>query len=252
MSMQHDLTPKRFTGSLVALSIVLLWLSSLEFLSFTDLEQLSLTWIIPIILGRTFLQTGLFVIAHDAIHGVVFPANLWLNHWIGRLAVTLFALLSYQKLYLNHWQHHHHPGQASDPDFHDGIHRNAFTWYLKFMAGYLDIKQSVVLIFGIGIIFLTLHSRFHIPVVNLLLFWVLPILLSSMQLFLFGTFFPHRLCHDGSAKSVNDGNSHSATSSNYPVIWSFLSCYHFGYHWEHHAYPYLPWYKLPSIHKHKQ
>ncbi|MBT9316607.1 fatty acid desaturase [Leptothoe spongobia] len=231
---------------------MLLWLSSLEFLALIDIRQLSLLWFLPAILGRTFLQTGLFIVAHDAIHGAVLPGSLRLNYWFGQLAVTLYAFLSYQKLSLNHWQHHRHPGQASDPDFHDGIHRNIFAWYLKFMQSYLDVKQSVSLFFGIGILFLTLHVGFHIPVVNLLLFWILPIFLSSIQLFFFGIFLPHRLCSESFAGSGDIENSHCSTSSYYPIIWSFITCYHLGYHWEHHEYPYLPWYKLPFVQKSKQ
>ncbi|WP_208766779.1 fatty acid desaturase [Nostoc flagelliforme] len=29
-----------------------------------------------------------------------------------------------------------------------------------------------------------------------------------------------------------------------------MSCYHFGYHQEHHEYPDVPWWKLPAY-KHK-
>lgn len=251
---QPDSPVKPLTGLQVASVIVMLWISSLVFLSFIDVVQLTPLWILVAILGRTFVQTGLFIVAHDAIHGAVLPSDHRLNHWIGQLALTLYALLSYEKLSLNHWQHHRHPGQVGDPDFHDGIHRNRFAWYLKFMKGYLDAKQRVVLFFGMGLIFFTLHSGFHVPVTNLFLFWVLPIALSSMQLFLFGTYLPHRVAKGeatptGSvgAESDNAENSHYATSSNYPPVWSFLTCYHFGYHWEHHEYPFLPWYCLPSV-----
>jgi beta-carotene/zeaxanthin 4-ketolase len=236
---QPDLKLKPLTGLLVASGIVVLWIGSLELLSFIDVAQLTPSWILPAILGRTFIQTGLFIVAHDAIHGSVIPSDRQLNRWIGQLALALYALLSYQKLSLNHWQHHRYPGQVSDPDFHDGLHRNFFAWYLKFMKGYLDVRQRVILFFGMGIIFLILHSGFHIPVANLFLFWVLPIVLSSMQLFLFGTYLPHRL--------DNVENSHHATSSNHSLILSFLTCYHFGYHWEHHEHPALPWYSLPSV-----
>jgi beta-carotene/zeaxanthin 4-ketolase len=106
------------------------------------------------------------------------------------------------------------------------------------MKGYLDVGQTIVQFFGMGILFLTLHFGFHVSITNLFWFWVLPILLSTMQLFFFGTYLPHR--------ADNAENSHHAISSNYPLIWSFLTCYHFGYHWEHHEYPLLPWYKLPS------
>lgn len=250
---KRDLKTESITGLLVASAIVILWISSLVLLSLTDLSSIDIKltslWILPAVLGRTFIQTGLFIVAHDAIHGVVMPDDRRLNHWIGRLAVTLYAFLSYQKLSLNHWQHHRHPAQASDPDFHDGIHPNVFAWYLKFMKGYLDARQMLVLFFGMGAASFTLHSGFHIPDANLLLFWVLPLTLSSMQLFFFGTYLPHRA---GAAEPSNSEKSHRATSSNYPLLWSFLTCYHFGYHWEHHEYPLLPWYRLPAVRQNKR
>ena len=30
-----------------------------------------------------------------------------------------------------------------------------------------------------------------------------------------------------------------------PLV-SFVSCYHFGYHWEHHVAPHVPWWRLPE------
>jgi len=90
-----------------------------------------------------------------------------------------------------------------------------------------------------GTIFFIFHVGFRIAIMNLLLFWVLPTVLSTMQLFFFGTYLPHHL-------STSE-NAYRVTSSNYPIIWSFLACYHFGYHWEHRQYPSLPWYELPSV-----
>lgn len=217
-----------------------LWVGSLVFLLSVDIVQWVPLYLLPVILGRTFIQTGLFIVAHDAIHGVVLPSNRRLNDGIGQLALTLYALLPYEKLALNHSHHHQNPGQVSDPDFHDGVHSDGFSWYLKFMKGYLDTRQRVVLLLGMSLVFYGLHLGVHIPIINLLLFWILPLILSSMQLFFFGTYLPHR-----SPRHENN-NSHHAISSNYTLIFSFLTCYHFGYHWEHHEYPFLPWYKLPS------
>jgi beta-carotene/zeaxanthin 4-ketolase len=241
---QHEPQSHALKGLLVATVIVMLWIGSLAFLSFIDISELIPLWILPAILGRTFIQTGLFIVAHDAIHGSVIPKHRRLNDSIGRLAVTLYAVLDYQKLAVNHWQHHRQPGQASDPDFHDG---NIWIWYLKFMKGYLNFRQIVIQFFGLGIIFITLYFGFHVPVLNLFLFWILPIFLSTMQLFFFGTYLPHRSRSFGSAESSHPKNSYHATSSNYSLIWSFLTCYHFGYHWEHHEYPFLAWYELPSV-----
>jgi fatty acid desaturase len=233
---QHDPKLQSNKGLLVATIVVMLWIGSLVFLSSIDLAQLLPGWILLGVLGRTFIQTGLFIVAHDAIHGSVCARNRKLNDAIGQFAVRLYAVLDYQKLAINHRQHHLQPGQAGDPDFHDC---NRFIWYLKFMKGYLNFQQLVFQCLGLGTIFMSLHFGLHVPVPNLFLFWILPIFFSTIQLFFFGTYLPHR--------PSNPENSHQATSSNYPPIWSFLTCYHFGYHWEHHEYPWLAWYDLPSV-----
>jgi beta-carotene/zeaxanthin 4-ketolase len=78
----------------------------------------------------------------------------------------------------------------------------------------------------------------HSPL-NLVLWWILPLTLSSIQLFIFGTYLPHR--------QSESENTHRAWTIDYPLCLSFLSCYHFGYHWEHHEYPRTPWYRIPAI-----
>jgi beta-carotene ketolase (CrtW type) len=78
-----------------------------------------------------------------------------------------------------------------------------------------------------------------VPPANLILFWAGPALLSTVQLFAFGTYLPHREPDGGYT------NRHHACSNDYPVWLSFLTCYHFGYHLEHHQYPNVPWWQLP-------
>jgi beta-carotene/zeaxanthin 4-ketolase len=241
---QHKPKLQSLTGILIATIIAIVWIGSLAFLSFIDIYKLLPLWILPAVLGRIFIQTGLFIVAHDAIHGSVCSSNRKLNDAIGQFAVTLYALLDYQKLAVNHWQHHRQPGQAGDPDFHDC---NRFIWYLKFMKGYLNFRQIIIQFLGLGTIFITLYFGLHIPIPNLFLFWILPIFFSTMQLFYFGTYLPHRFSRGEPTPTSDPENSHQATSSNYPLVWSFLTCYHFGYHWEHHEYPWLAWYHLPSV-----
>jgi beta-carotene/zeaxanthin 4-ketolase len=235
---QHELKSPPQVGIAIAAIVVAIWLGSLVFFSLIDIDLLIPIWIVPAILARMFIQTGLFIVAHDAIHGSVYPIDNRLNHAIGRLAVTLYAFLDYQKLALNHSQHHRHPGLSDDPDFHDS---NGFMWYLQFMKGYLDVKQTVIQLLGLGSFLAILYFGLHASLLNLALFWVMPIFLSTIQLFFFGTYLPHR--------ASNPENSHRATSSNFHPIFSFFTCYHFGYHWEHHEYPALPWYCLPSARK---
>ena len=239
-SYRLDLT----SGIFISLSLFLLWLGSLIWLLSLDMSQITVLGGVVAVFVRTFLHTGLFITAHDAMHRNVFPKSRKVNDLIGSIATTAYALLSFRVLSQKHRLHHRHPASLDDPDFCDRqdceSDRNASYWYLKFMGGYLDRNQLWILLVGMVLIFSTLSLGCHISVSNLILFWVLPILLSSIQLFYFGTFLPHRKL----AKGYED--RHRARSSNYTIFWSFITCYHFGYHWEHHEYPHLPWYMLPS------
>jgi beta-carotene ketolase (CrtW type) len=229
-----------FSGVVMAGTVMLLWLSSLIFLFSIDISQIPLFLIVLAVLWRAFLHTGLFITAHDAMHGTAFPQNRKVNDFIGSLAVQIYALLPYKTLLEKHKLHHHYPASAKDPDFCQQGQTNPFIWYVKFMKGYLAGKQTGVLFIGMAIIFCSLKWGLNISISNLLLFWVLPIVISSIQLFYFGIFLPHRRPKGGYS------NRHRAKSIYYSVFWSFITCYHFGYHWEHHEFPYLPWYRLPS------
>jgi beta-carotene/zeaxanthin 4-ketolase len=217
---RQELKLQPYTGILVAAIVVTIWIASLVFFCAIESDRSTYLWILPGVLSRTFIQTGLFIVAHDAIHGSVFPNNRRVNDSIGWLTVTLFAFLNYQTLTINHWQHHRHPGRAEDPDFYDG---NMVVWYLKFMQGYINFKQIVTQLVGLGLALIVMYFGLHIPLLNL---------------FFFGTYLPHR---PGKIE-----NRHHAVSSYYHPIVSFFTCYHFGYHWEHHEYPALPWYSLPA------
>jgi beta-carotene/zeaxanthin 4-ketolase len=227
------------TGMAIALTIVALWAVSWIWLLFADISQFSIFGLIIAVFIHTFLQTGLFITAHDAMHGNIYPQNRQINNLIGAIALVIYAFLPYQTLLEKHRLHHRYPASINDPDFCESSDNNAFFWYLRFMQGYLDPKQLSVLLIGIIAIFTILRYVCNLSIANLILFWILPILLSSVQLFYFGTFLPHRQPVGG----YND--RHRCQSSNYSVFWSFIACYHFSYHWEHHEYPHLPWYKLP-------
>ena len=81
--------------------------------------------------------------------------------------------------------------------------------------------------------------KLWIPMWNLILFWELPAILSTLQLFIFGTYLPHRGEH-------TPGNKTQSRSQARNHVWAFISCYFFGYHYEHHDQPYLPWWKLAA------
>ena len=226
-------------GVISAIIIISVWLSSLIFSLTIHIEHLAVWLIILMIIWQTFLYTGLFITAHDAMHGTAFFKNKNINKIIGMLAVLLYAMFSYKKLLTKHHQHHKSPGTQNDPDFHDGIHKGFWKWYIHFLFNYLTWKQFLIM----AVVFNLLYHLLNIALVNLILFWILPAIMSTIQLFYFGTFLPHR--------ELNDifKDHHRARSNDFNILFSFLTCYHFGFHWEHHEYPYVPWWKLPEVRK---
>ncbi|MFH7024301.1 MAG: beta-carotene ketolase CrtW [Heteroscytonema crispum UTEX LB 1556] len=229
-------------GLLIAVGIIAIWATSLILLISVDISNWNIFALLLAVLWQTFLYTGLFITAHDAMHGVVIPGNSKFNHFIGTLCLTLYGFLSYKKLLNKHWIHHHHPASENDPDFHDGKHKNLFAWYLYFMKGYWSWWQ----ILALTSIYNVLNYAFHLPKDNLNYFWVIPSVLSSVQLFYFGTFLPHREPEGGYS------TPHRTKTSYRPIWWSFITCYHFGYHEEHHEFPHVPWWQLPEVYKRRK
>jgi beta-carotene/zeaxanthin 4-ketolase len=224
-------------GLPIALFVISLWVGSLVGLLALDISKVSPVWVFCCFLLRVFLSTGLFITAHDAMHGSVFPGNPKINHGIGAIALILYALFPYKSLLRKHHLHHRFPTGEQDPDFHEN--QSFLVWYLHFMQGYWNWAQF----FGMLAIGLMLHWTFQVPFCNLLLFWLLPLTFSSLQLFCFGTFLPHRQPVTGYAPP------YYSRSYPLPMLLSFLSCYHFGYHQEHHQYPQVPWWQLPKVYR---
>ncbi|MEA5509003.1 fatty acid desaturase [Crocosphaera sp. UHCC 0190] len=228
-----------YLGLWLAIAILLLWLSSGLVLMAFPLTQMS--WmVIAVGVGvRSFLHTGLFILAHDAMHGNLVPHNLLLNQKIGQIAVSLYACLSYENCQNNHQNHHLNPAQIGDPDFHDGVHCQAIFWYCKFLCSYFSVAQFIKFLGAIALLSLFFHALFDVAYLNLLLFFLVPLVLSSLQLFFFGTYLPH-------GKAISWPNRAHPTHF-LGNCWSLLTCYHFGfYHQEHHAFPQIPWFQLPQ------
>ena len=133
---QHLIKKPLFMGLVVGLSVISIWGISLTFFLSIDATKISIWLIIPAILWQMFLYTGLFITAHDAMHGVVFPQKPKINHLVGSLSVIIYGLFSYKKLLKSHWLHHCHPASDLDPDFHDGKNKNPFSWYFHFFRKY--------------------------------------------------------------------------------------------------------------------
>lgn len=230
---------EKVLGLAIALLLISLWVISFVSLLTVNVQETALIWSVLGILLRTFLSTGLFITAHDAMHGTVCPNNLKVNHGIGAIALMLYALLPYKELLKKHHLHHRYPTGERDPDFYAGENQEFFAWYLHFMKSYWSWARFFALL-GIALV---ISVALQVSIINLVLFWFVPLGLSSVQLFFFGTFLPHRQPVDGYQAP------YYSQSFPLPIMLSFLSCYHFGYHQEHHQYPQVPWWQLPKIYR---
>lgn len=171
---QVSTNKETISGLVIALLIIGLWTASLALLLSIDATKLPI-WLTPIaIVWQMFLYTGLFITAHDAMHGSVFRQNKKINNFIGSLAVFLYCLFSYNQLVKKHWLHHHHPASKLDPDFHNSKRSNGISWYLHFMKGYWSWHQYI----GLSIVFCLANYVLQISGTNLVLFWILPPILS--------------------------------------------------------------------------
>jgi beta-carotene/zeaxanthin 4-ketolase len=212
-------------GVLIALGIIVLWFISLTYLLQVELNFLS-PWTYLAVLVQTHLYTGLFITAHDAMHGVV-SKNKKLNHTLGFVAAMLFSYNFYWKLFGKHHEHHQFVATDKDPDYHSS--HQFVKWYFSFLRQYLNLWQFLLMAVTFNIL------KLWIPTENLILFWMVPAILSTLQLFYFGTYLPHR------GKPENDHHSNSQGKNH---VLAFITCYFFGYHLEHHSSPSTPWWRL--------
>lgn len=215
-------------GVYIALLIIGMWFISLYFLLQIQLNFWN-PWIYLGIAVQMHLYTGLFITAHDAMHGLVSEKKS-LNHGIGWFSALLFSYNFYWKLFPKHHEHHRFVATENDPDYHSS--QNFFIWYWSFITTYVSIWQVLLMAVTFNVL------KLFIPQVNLIVFWMIPAILATLQLFYFGTYLPHKGNHTNKHHSGSQAKNH---------IWAFISCYFFGYHYEHHDSPRTPWWRLWEV-----
>ncbi|PWD99252.1 fatty acid desaturase [Marinilabilia rubra] len=223
-------------GVIIASLVVILWIGHLLY-GLLEVEiAADNPWVYLHILVQTHLFTGLFITGHDGMHGTIKPHSPVINKVFGTAASFLYAGLSFTKLKKNHQKHHNHPGTPEDPDYCERS-QNFFVWYFTFMWRYLTIWQILVM----AVLFNVLGVWFSES--RLILLWIVPAFLSTFQMFYFGVYAPHKQPH------LNQMMPYRSRTMNKNHIWAFLSCWFFGYHYEHHQSPWTPWWKLHAVKK---
>ena len=225
------------TGLMLAAAIVAAWAALHIYAMFV----FELTWSTsPLALGMALVQcwlsVGLFIVSHDAMHGSLVPRGGRINDAIGAFLLFIYAGFSWRRMRDAHFAHHRAPGSAEDPDFSASHPDRFWPWYGQFLKRYFG-WQSIAFVFTVVLGYWLLLG---VPVEKIVLLYGLPAIASSMQLFYFGTFRPHR--HDSDAFA----DRHNARSDGFGPLTSLATCFHFGYHHEHHLEPHVPWWKLPA------
>ena len=213
-------------GVLVATTIILLWLFTFSFgITYSIDSSNFLVYVCCYFPIQTFLYTGLFITAHDGMHGSIHTSLKW-NRRIATVCLWLFCFNRFSILLPKHWEHHKYPATDKDPDYSPfGFWR----WYLSFLKMYITWYQIMLMAIVFNILLIYCDQT------NLIFAIVLSPILSTLQLFYFGTYLPHKGHHD---------NKHNARTLKYSRLVGFLTCYNFGYHFEHHDQPSTPWWKL--------
>ena len=223
-------------GLALAATIVAAWAGLHVFAMFVfELTWSTLPFALVMAALQCWLSVGLFIVSHDAMHGSLAPGKPRLNGYIGGALLFMYAGFAWAKMRDAHFAHHKAPGSRTDPDF-DADHPQSFwRWYGTFLQRYFGWRSILFVSTVVTIYWLV----FDIPMAQIVLLYGAPAIASSLQLFYFGTFRPHR--HDGNAFA----DRHNARSDGFSTLASLASCYHFGYHHEHHRAPNVPWWGLP-------
>ncbi len=210
------------------------------------------------------LLVFLFTLEHEATHKTPFASEA-LNEWVGRLCgVVIFLPFEWFRYF--HLAHHRWtniPGK--DPELHDGGEPDGWWSYISYVSGlpywfsmiaqvfrgalgraaasYLPSKalprivregRSMLVTYAVALASLLVTDV-------LLWVWLVPLLLGQPFLRLY------LLAEHGRCPNVVNMFENTRTTFTTALV-RFLA-WNMPYHAEHHAYPQVPFYKLPELHE---
>jgi beta-carotene ketolase (CrtW type) len=133
-----DFARQTLIGLLLAGVLLAAWIA-LHVFAVWRLDALAHPWVaLACLFGLTWLSAGLFIVAHDAMHGSLAPSWPKVNAAAGSLALLLYAGFSFKRIKVKHRMHHLAPGTDHDPDF---ARAGPLSWYLAFMARYFGWRE---------------------------------------------------------------------------------------------------------------
>lgn len=245
MTVSRFILPDRKVQTAIGLSLAVLVAGSWLAIHFFGMFVFELTWAtLPFALAlaavQCWLSVGVFIVCHDAIHGTLAPGRPRINTAIGTVLIFLYAGFNYRRMRDAHYTHHRLAGKTGDPDFDENNPANFLAWYGTFFKRYFGWPSLVFVHSVVGVYWLVLG----VPMAQIVVLYGAPALLSSLQLFYFGTWRPHH-----HAEGMPFADDHNARTDDYSTLTSLATCFHFGYHLEHHRRPDVPWWALPDAKK---
>lgn len=223
-------------------------------------------WAVPLLIAHGYVLAFLFCAFHETAHRTAFRRR-WLNTVLGTLAGVLI-LWPYRNYRVYHWQHHRFTqDQARDPELYFAKPGSPAT-YLLMLTGVPNLirRLSDLLRLARGRAdrpwmsaadapALVLEARVHLAVYAViaaasvvtrsplaLVLWIAPLLVG--QAFL----RPYLLAEHTACGSTRDALENTRTTRTWRLVRFFA--WNMPYHAEHHAYPAVPFHRLPGLHEH--
>jgi len=215
-------------------------------------------------------QHGMSVLMHDAAHGVLFKTK-FLNEWVGTYLLGApygGDMASYRKYHL---KHHKYAQSERDPDLPLSAKfptspASLRRKFLRDISGltFLRIKiASLKMRFGNhaqidGADAFKKTSPWPTLITNVILFgvlatlgkwWVYPLLwLLPLGTLFFAIIRLRNIAEHGMTTFDDNPLTHARTTRTHLLSRIFISPYWVNYHIEHHAYMYVPCYRLKALH----
>jgi len=249
-------------------------------------EQGSVAQLVASELALGFVASFYFAGFHETIHGTAF-ASRWLNRLVSHV-VGFIIFRGANWYYYFHWHHHRFTNDPKrDPELSGTTLDRAdptkqestlsrVGLYALFLSGYpfgferlpgiakyalgYDLAESWVdtdskrrscqreyIAFTLGYVALAVLSVACVDAVGkaLVFYWIIPHMIGSGHLRYYQT-AEHRACKMGEFTDTNAW----LVSRTTPTWWLYTRlAWNMPYHQEHHAWPNVPFYLLPDVHK---